>query len=86
MAGVVHTHHMQRLLRMPLELGFDACIYGLEERVAALCSGAVERQRVEEVALQHSAGAGGVELQQRGNTQGVRAGLSADVTGALQAY
>ena len=84
-AGVMHAHHMQRLLRMPLELVFDACIDGLEERVAALGSGAVERQRVEEVALQHSAGAGGVELQQRRDTQGIRAGLSADVAGALQA-
>ena len=58
-------------------------IHGHKKRVVTVCSSAIKRQRIEEVALHHSARAVCVNLQQRRHSELVGAGFSAHVARAL---
>ena len=61
-------------------------IHGQKKRVVTVCSSAIKRQRIEEVALHHSARAVCVCLQQRRDAELVGAGLGTHVARALPSY
>ena len=79
----MNSHDVERLSTL-CKRGFDARIYGHEERVVAVCSSAVESQSVEKVTLHYSAAAAWLQLQQAGDTESIGAGFSADVARALR--